>query len=250
MKKIIISLIIFFLFSLATLRVFAQVSPEPSPTDTRIQQQVEERIEKVLKAAEERKKRALIGSIKTISNSTLTIETKDGDFQAKMATDAAIINLKREEIKLEDLEIGNKIICIGYLDNQNILEAKRIVVVTQFQTPATEVAFGVVTDISQEEKVLTIKNPKKQTIYMVEVGTNTKITKKVEGKIQTVKFGDIKENDRLVAIGKPGENEEKIIVAKIIHVIPGKAVGQQSPTPSSKASPSPIVSPVATPEGE
>jgi len=78
---------------LFTVNAFAQeASPEPSPSpeDERIKQKVEERIEKVLSAAEEEQKRALVGTLKSIANSTLTIEIQDGDFQAKVATDAAI----------------------------------------------------------------------------------------------------------------------------------------------------------------
>lgn len=242
MKKFTICLILTICFLFFVNRVIAQSSPEPSPSPTdEVTQKVQERMEKVLESAEEKSKRAYVGTLKSISNSTLTIETRLGDFQIKVVTDAVILNQKREEIELGDLELGSKIIAMGFLNEQNVLEVKRILVIEKFQTPAVEVAFGIVTDISKDEKVLTVKHPKKQTIYMVEVTNNTKITKKVEGKIQTVKFSDIKENDRLVAIGKPGLNEEKIITAKLIHVIPGKAVGQQSPSPTPVISPTPEV---------
>jgi len=205
-------------WSLVT-KSIAQSSPEPSSSpDERIQQRVEERIQKVLSTTEQKQKRALVGTLKSISNSTLTIETQAGDFQAEVATDAAVINLERKTIEVGNLEIGSKIISMGYFNNQSVLETKRIVIRKQLQIPTSEAAFGSVSDISQEEKVLTIKHPKKQTVYMVEVGPNTKITKRVAGKIQTIKFSDIEENDHLVAIGEPGENKEKIITAKLIHV--------------------------------
>lgn len=239
MKKTITLLLILFLSTLIPLGVLAQADEEASPpADERIQQKVEERIEKVLKATEEKKKHAVVGTLKAISDSTLTIETKRDDAQVEVDAEATIINSKREEIGLEDLEIGSKIIALGYLED-SVLTAKRLVIIGKFQTSASEVAFGVVTDISSEAKVLTIKHPKGEAIYMVEVTGNTKITKRVEGKIQTVKFGDIEENDHLVAIGKPGENEEKIITAKLIHVIPGKATGQESPSPTPEVSPTP-----------
>lgn len=237
MKKIILLLLALFLISLLPLGVIAQ-SPEETDEEL-IKQKVEERIEKVLESADENKKRALAGTIKAITVSTLTIKTPTEDFQAKVATDAAILNVEREEITLEDLEIGNKVIAMGYFGEQNVLEAKRIVIRKEFQTPAVEVGFGIVTDISQEEKILTIKHPKTQTIYMVEVDSKTEITKKVEGEIETVKFDDVEENDLLVAIGKSGEDGEKSITAKLIHVISGKTLDSSTETEEESPSPPP-----------
>lgn len=220
---------------------FAQeASPEPSPSpDERIKQQVQERMEKVLSTAEEGRKRALVGTLKSIANSTLTIETRDENFQAKVADDAIIINEDREEIELNDLIIGSNVIAIGYFDNQNVLDARRVVVTEKFQIPETDSVFGLVTDISQEEKILTIKHPKNQAVYMIDVGTETEITKSVEGELEEIKFSDIEENDRLVVIGELGENEEKIITAKLIHVfspltaaVPEAEEEQESPSPS------------------
>lgn len=238
---------------LFSVNAFAQeVSPEPSPSptiDPRIPKAVEERIEKVLSTAEEGRKRALVGTLKSIANSTLTIETQAGELQAKVATDAAVLNEDREEIELNDLEIGSNIVAMGYLVNQDVLDARRVVVTEEFQTPETESVFGLVTDISQEEKVLTIKHPKNQTVYMVDINTNTKITKRVEGEVQEIKFGDIEENDRLVVIGEPEENEEKIITANLIHVV-SPSITATPETEEESSSPSPEVSPSPTTEEE
>jgi len=231
---------------LFTVNAFAQeASPEPSPSpdDERIKQKVEERIEKVLSTAEEGQKRALVGTLKSIANSTLTITIQDGDFQAKVATDAAILNEDREEIEIDDLTIGSNLIAMGYLDNQNVLDAKRVVVTEEFQTPETESVFGLVTDISEEEKVLTIKHPKSELVYMVDINSNTEITKRVEGEIEEIEFSDIEENDRLVVIGEAEENEEKIITAKLIHVVAGASPEtleeEEEPSPSPEISPTP-----------
>ena len=221
--------------------------PSPSPDDERIKQKVEERIEKVLSTAEQGQKRALVGTLKSIANSTLTIETQTGDSQAKVATDATILNEDREEIEIDDLEISSNLIAMGYLDNQNVLNAKRVVVTEEFQIPESESVFGTVTDISQEEKILTIKHPKTQTVYMVDINSNTKITKRVGEEVKEIKFSDIEENDRLVVIGEPEENEEKIITASLIHVVTS-ASPETTEEEEEQPSPSPEVLP--TPETE
>ena len=152
MKKITITLLTFFLISLVPLGVLAQDNeePSPSPDDERIKQKVEERIEKVLSSAEEEQKRALVGTLKSVANSTLTIETQTGDFQAKVATEATILDKDREEIEIDDLNIGSNIIAMGYFDDQDVLDTKRVVMAEEFQVPETDSAFGLVTDISQE----------------------------------------------------------------------------------------------------
>ena len=221
MKKIIFVFLIISSLVFLPLQAMAQTEEEasPSPDDERIKQQVQERIENVLKAADESRKKALIGTLKAIANSALTIETSLGDAQAKLATDAAIINIDREEIELDDLAIGSKLIIMGYAVDETLLEAKRIAVREKFQTPETEPVFGFVTDISSEEEALTIKHPKTETVYLIEVGSSTTITKKIDEEVEEIDFDDIEEDDRLVIIGEPGENGEKMISANLIRVI-------------------------------
>ncbi|HUV43072.1 MAG TPA: hypothetical protein VMY36_04205 [Patescibacteria group bacterium] len=225
MKKPILLLSIFLSFSLFSVGALAQEdedalsSPIPSPDDERIKEQVQERIENVLQAADEEKKGALVGTLKSIANSTLTIEIESGDAQVKIDDETVIINPDRDEIELEDLSVGSKIIALGYTESQTTLNSKRIIVIEEFQTPETEVVFGVVTDISQEEKVLTIKHPKNENIYMIEIGSQTTITKKIDEEIEKISFSDIEEDDRLVVVGIPGENGEKMVTADLIRVV-------------------------------
>ncbi len=220
MKKLISFLLIFFLFNLLPLEALAQIEDEPlpSPDDEVIKQKVEERIEKVVSDADEEKKQALVGELKSVANTTLTVETSLGDKQAKVAEGATILDEDREEIEIEDLEIGSKMIAMGYIDNQGVIEAKRIVVVEDFQTPASEAVFGNVTDISGEEEILTIKNPNDQAIYAVEMDVDVEITQTVEEEMETIDFEDINEGDSLVVVGESEENAEKMITAKLIHV--------------------------------
>ena len=225
MKKTILLLSIFFSFSLFSVGALAQEnedalsSPIPSPDDERIKEQVQERIENVLQAADEEKKGALVGTLKSIANSTLTVETESGEAQVKTDDEVIILNPDKDEIELGDLSIGSKIIAMGYTESQTTLNTKRIIVIEEFQAPETEAVFGVVTDISQEEKVLTIKHPKNETIYMIEVKSQTTITKKVDEEIEEIDFSDIEEDDRLVVVGIPGENGEKMVTADLIRVV-------------------------------
>jgi hypothetical protein len=218
-------------------------SPTPQATSPAVQQLREKVKEIVREKIEEVKmgqKRAFFGEISKISGSVITITNPRGERQIKVSEDTKIISKGRKEIKLENLKIGNFIIAMGYLGNNNVLEAKRIVVAEKPKLPAREVAFGKVTDISTEEKILTVKNEKKDITYTVVVTEKTIITKKGEIRIERVNFSAIEKGNRVVAIGTPSENETKLITAKIIHVIPGKAIGlEKEITPTPKLTPTP-----------
>jgi len=238
MKKLIIANLIFFSCSLIPLTVFAQTetAPSPSPEDL-IKQKVEERIEKVVSTAEEKTKQAFVGEIEEIANATLTLKTPSGEEKAKVAEDAIILNSDRDEIELKDLEIGEKVIVMGFLDDQGILEARRVVIIEEFQTPNSEAIFGIVTDISSEEKILTVKT-KEETIYTVEMDSEVEISQTLDGDKETAAFKDIGENDHLVIIGETEENAKKMITARLIHLIPSEAEiipsEEESPSPSPK----------------
>lgn len=244
------SLIVASSFILAMKIAAQSPTPEISPTaeevsDDKVQgirEAVKEKVREKLEEVQKGQKRAFVGEIKKASDNSLTLMALQGEKQVTVSEETTIIDKDRKEIELDALEVGDYLIAMGYLEETDVLSAVRIVVTNELKVPDREVAFGEVTDISAEEKILTVKNQKKGTIYTVETTATTKITKKIEGKVQEVKFADINEGDRLVAIGKATENEETIISAKIIHIIPGQAIGlteeeAPSPTPSPKATP-------------
>lgn len=212
-------------------------SPTPTP-DERVQE-IREAVKEMVTEARKGQKRAFVGEITDITNTTLVLDTGRGEKQAKASDETTIIGLGKKETDFGDLEIGSFAIAMGYLEETGILDARRIVIIEKPKVPARAVAFGVVEDKSSEENILTVKHPKKETVYEVEVTDDTKITKKIEGKMETIKFEDIEIGDRLVAIGTPTEENENSITAKIIHVIPGRAVGLKEATPTPKVTPSP-----------
>lgn len=231
------------------------VSPSPLPSPTpqsspAAEEEIEEKIKEIREAVKEKVRekieevksgipRAYVGEITQIGESEFSIETRKETVQVKVTSETKIIGKGKQTLELKDLKIGDFCIAMGYLGENGTLEAKRIVIATKPKPPVREVVFGRVTDISSEEKILTVKNEKKGLTYTVVVTDKTIITKKTDMKVEKVKFSAIEINDRVVAIGTPTENEEKLITAKIIHVIPGRAVGQQKPTPKPTASPTP-----------
>jgi len=248
MKKKFIKLLII-IFTLAIFiplgnLVFAQdeeITPTPKVTSEdenvkEIREAVQDKVKDILEENQQGEKRGYSGPIMTIENLNLTLQTTEGEKVVKVATDAAIIGQSGKEIELEDLKKNLFVVAMGYITEEAKLEIHRLVVQEKPKASGKEVINGIITDISTEEEILTIKNEKKGLIFTVEIDKNTEINRKgANGKTVKAKFSDLEENDRLFVIGEPTENEHKIITASIILAIAGPEEEKTS-TPSSSTS--------------
>jgi hypothetical protein len=209
-----------------TLTATPSLNPSPTPSRPVLIEEIREAVKEKVKEklAEVKKGTALAwtGEIEAINEAQLTLNTRLGSKTVLISEETNLVGAGSKKIAVSDLKIGDLVIAMGYLNEDEILEAKRLVLFSKPKRIIREVAFGLVTDISAEENLLTVKNEKKGQIYTVVVNAKTLITKKgEEGKIEKTKFSSLETGDWLVAIGIPTENEEKLITAKLIHVIPG-----------------------------
>ncbi|MDP3955225.1 MAG: DUF5666 domain-containing protein [bacterium] len=232
------------------------ISPTPTPTTTttpteaadRVQQIKDRVAERIADIRDKSQIRAFWGTLKQINNSTLVLDTPRGEKRVK-TDDNTKITLDKKSVGATDLAIGNFLIVIGTVDNTEMLNATKIMAFSKPPkvVPKRQVIHGKVTNITESNKTLTITNSKKPSLtYDVKVDNKTIITKFVDGKIQKVNFASIAAGDRIVAVAI---KDTTTFTAKIIHVIPGKAVGQTDPeetiTPTPKAKPK--TSPTPTP---
>lgn len=242
MKTKIISLLIISLFVFSSASEILAQSPTPDEKVKEIREAVKEKVREEIQQTQKGQKKAFVGEITEISNSTLVLEAQSGEQQAEVDDEATILNIKKNKIEFEDLEIGNYVIAMGYLGGNEVLQAKRVVVTKEPKTPTRQVVVGRATDISDDEKIITVKNEKSGVIYMIEATSKTTITQKLEeDEVEEVKFGQIEKGDWLVTIGTPTEDEEKIITAKLIHLVLGK--DKPKPTPTAEVEEEPTPSP-------
>jgi hypothetical protein len=196
------------------------VSPTPEPTATGspdIKEKIEERIQKVL-TTNLQQKRAFAGEITDI-NTVIELKTREGDKQT-MIDNASFFGSNGGKIKLEDLEIGNYIIAMGYLNENGVLDGRRIVVSSKPKDFSRQVIFGKVTDLSSDgERVLTVKNPKNENVYEIAVNNQTVITQILQDQSENVDFDQIKKDNYIIVI----ENSKTLgqgINASSIQIIP------------------------------
>ncbi|PIS13852.1 hypothetical protein COT65_02020 [Candidatus Shapirobacteria bacterium CG09_land_8_20_14_0_10_47_13] len=231
------------------LAAVATPSATPSEGNPSVVQELRDKVKEIVRQQideiKKGQKRAYFGEISQITDSLITVSVSaDKEKQIKISAETKIINLAKKDIKVTDLKISDFIIAMGNLGDEEVLEAKRIVVAARPKALSRRVAVGKVTDISTEERILTVKNDKKDLTYTITIAGNAVITKKVGTKIQKVTFDKIEKGDRLVAIGTLKENGEKILTAKLIHIIPGQT---NTPTASPSPSPKPTASPKSSP---
>lgn len=223
----------------------SSVSPSPtasaSPSNGKaIRDNLRERVEEKLSQLS-KKPRSYVGKITQIPNSSLTLETKSGVKQVKVTPQTTILQItggKQKTIKESDFVVGNFVVAMGHIENKDTLAAQRILTMTENPLRVRQPVYGVVQ--STEKGTFTVKHPKKDgstsspqdETWTVKTSAKTRVTAKVDGKMEKTNASSIAVDDRIIAVGEPVKNTPNTITAKLIHVIPGKARGLTKPSPS------------------
>jgi len=224
----------------------------PTPTSTASSEDIKEKVQaRIEEINDKAKKRAFWGTLKEINGTTLVISGPRGEKRIKTDDTTKFVDSAKKEIKITDLEIGNFVISLGFWKENGTLEGKRVLVLKTAPKPAIKrnALSGKVNEIVKEEKVLSLTSGKdNQNTLEVQFNSKTVITKKVDGKIKKVLFSAITVGDRIVIVATK-ETDNNGFTAKIAHIIPGLATGQNkvTPTPSTKLTPTPTKKLTPTP---
>jgi hypothetical protein len=240
-QALLTSWIVILMFAFCILNLAPRVlSQSPTPEEEEISPEIKEKVQERIEAIQEstNRKAGFFGTIADVSNSTLTIESEKGERKIKTDEETDFLGAKGQAIELDDLEIEDFIIALGYLESDGYLLGKRISVLAEEPEPVEpkEAAYGEVADISQEEEVISLSSLKDDATYEIDVTSKTTIETKVGEKIKEIDFDEIEIGDRLAAVGTK-ENGNGTISASVIYLIPSQTEEEITPTP--KASPTP-----------
>lgn len=239
MKKFIFITLFFLLFT----RVFAVESiNSPTATVTPVKnQQVEdlkERIATKVAQLSQSERRAIYGTIKTITISTLTIETANKDIKIELTDDIKVFQMlkgKRTALTTEDVTKGDIVSVFGEWDTAvEVLKAK--VIFIHNTNDATQRVFGIITETKKSDFTI-IMNTKDGTPYVVdfEVGTKTSVWTKEKG-IEKGGFSKLIPGDTILIVGTPvPKKENRISALRILNI--GNLSGEiPTPTPTEEVS--------------
>lgn len=218
MKKILLFycfiVLLFYCYSLA----FAQEGTPSGETEEKAQQ-IREAVQEKIKSYATGKPYAFVGTIKTLANLALTIETKNGIKQASTSAETTlfrIIKKTKKEIEFSDLELQESVIAMGYLNESGALDVKRLIATEITLPPTREIIMGNVSEI--EKSVLTVKGLKDEETWEIKIDANTEMTRKEKGEMTEIELEDIGLDDRLIAICKPSE-ADKPLTALRLHLL-------------------------------
>lgn len=103
----------------------------------------------------------MVGTVKSLTNSSLTFITKNNTLQVVTDTNSIIVN-NGKPAKLKDIAVDSKIIVIGSaINSDDIYLAKRIIIVPETPAPTTSrsVIFGTIKKIDATKKTITVTSP-------------------------------------------------------------------------------------------
>jgi hypothetical protein len=169
----------------------------PASEIQKIRQVIQEKVREKLQQISQKEvdlKRAITATITKIENNTLFFDTHSLIKNATVDNTTVYIGLKQNKIKYSDLKIGQEVLIIGLLDENQQFTAKRLILTPQknFQNPH-QIIFGRVVDISTSSPVLVvIPYSDKNNQYQIKYTPNkTKFLSKIGQKIslESIKVG-------------------------------------------------------------
>ncbi len=197
-------------------------APMPTAADDEKVKEIRDAIkEKVNEIKEKIEKRAYVGIISQITDSTITLDNFRGKQRARLTSATTIIGADKREIKAKDLALEDKVITMGDLGENEILEAKRVLVVPKPKTtPLKRTIFiGTITAINGRTAIITVtdlKDPDTSLDFAVDKDTYLALVGNAKG---TPKFADLKDSQRVVVVHLLSP-DSKTIHAKSVFILP------------------------------
>lgn len=200
------------------------------------------------------KNKVVIGSVENVTGNTVVVEEKKGKkkTEAEVDQDTRIMGQNKKVLKVGALKLKDLIAIVssGSSDatDSGKLKVKKIfvkeaTVAAQLKRRAVQ---GVITSISGNVISLVHQIQRERT-YTVVVNEQTVIKSKSEEATGSASLASLAVGQRIVAVGEPSDSG---IVAKLIHVIPGKSFGifkkQSLSTPSASLMATPAASATAS----
>lgn len=189
-------------------------------------------------------KRAMYGTVKSVSVTSAAIETKTKDIKIELTDDVTITQLisgKRTNLSIEDVEAKDNVTVFGtYDETLDLLKAQYIFI----ESTLIPIKFsGIVADVDKEDFVLTINTSEGKSIT-VDIENSTKTTAWTkEGGLVKGGFSKIAVGDTVHITGTPvAKKENNYRGLRILNL--GNITGAAS-TPTSTVTP--VASASATP---
>jgi hypothetical protein len=210
-------------------------SNQPSETDATdeaeiLKEKVEEKIEKAANVSQ-----AYIGTITDIVESSIQIKSSDDEIKQISINqeEASLVKVNKttKNIEFSDVAIGDFIIAMGYLkENNGVLEAKRIVVSDPFDFKDKLAIKGTIKEINKENLLIETFN---NIEISVDMDSKVDLTIQKGDEVKDIRFNQFNVRDSVIVVGI--STSDTSMEARRVHV----TEVAPSPSPSPVSSPSP-----------
>ena len=224
----------------------ATVAPTPNTKQLQIES-LKERLATKVAELRQTQSKAVFGTVKSISVSTLVIETKTKDVKIDLTDDikvAQILKGVRTKLTIENVKKGDEVTIFGTYDSTlDLLKAKYIFI----QNKPLERVTGVVTDINRDDFTLTIQTTEERSI-VIDIETTSRTVRWDGTSIVKSGFSKIAIGDTLHIQGTAvPKKENRYSAIRILDLgnLSG-AVPTATETPSPEATPEGTLTPSQT----
>jgi hypothetical protein len=180
----------------------------------RLKRAAEEKSEEAEEILSSPTKTAVVGKLTDIANETLTIETREEAEELVASNEDTTFVRGGKTVKLQDIQIDDFVIAMGYRNGNEVLEAKRVVATTKPQDrPQRTILLATVAEINIKNKTLTVTDTKP-----VELGGTDTYTIIVP-KSSDFDFDELEENTKLIITALPDKNDEFSLTLRTYKII-------------------------------
>lgn len=187
-------------------------------------------------------KRAMFGTVKTVSLTSATVETKTKDIKIELTDDvtvAQIIGGKRTKLDISDISSNDQVTVFGtYDETLDLLKAQHIFIESSAKISKIS---GTVADVDAQAYQITVNTRESKSITIdFEKTTKTTLWTK-DGGLTKGGFSKLTVGDTVHIVGKPNAKEtNRVSAIRILDLgnITGAQTTPVAPTPTTEASPS------------
>jgi len=221
----------------------AAPTPTPEATGTGTQTQIDdlkERLATKVAQLRQSQRKAIVGTVKAVSVSTATIETKTKDVKIELTDDIVIVQVlkgKRTKLTLDNLTKGDNVVVFGEYDaTLDLLKAKVIFIQAASSVERTR---GTVTEVDAKAFAVTVATEGKTIV--VDIEKTTKITLWDGSALAKGGFSKLSVGDSVHVVGTPvPKKENRLSALRILdigNVTNAPTAAPEEPTPTVKTTP-------------
>jgi hypothetical protein len=147
--------------------------------------------------------KAYIGTVTDITDSTIEIKNNLGEIK-QITTGSTTNNVtnaigtNNKQVKVADIAIGDFIIAMGYIENNSVLGAQRILITNQITEPKLSLVLGKITSVTK--KNIVVKNFADDKSETLTPDKYTDIKNNTSGKSVDTKFQSLSQDDSVIYI--------------------------------------------------